>query len=56
MIDIENSETGGHEIGGSYQLAENSAINLTCFINQIGLELDYKQDFRRLQADLQSKF
>jgi hypothetical protein len=50
------TDAKGHEIGGSYQLAKNSAINLTYFINEIGLELDDPQDFKRLQADLQLKF
>lgn len=50
------TDARGHEIGGSYQLAKNSTLNLTYFINQIGLELDDKVDFRRLQADLQLKF
>ncbi|UCC78923.1 MAG: putative porin [Candidatus Zixiibacteriota bacterium] len=50
------TDAKGHEIGGSYQLAKNSTLNLTYFINQIGLELDDKEDFRRLQADLQLKF
>jgi hypothetical protein len=50
------TDARGHEIGGSYQLAKNSAINLTYFINEIGLELDDPRDFKRLQADLQLKF
>ena len=50
------TDAKGHEIGGSYMIAKNSAINITYFINQIGLELDDPIDFRRLQADLQLKF
>ncbi|UCE65808.1 MAG: putative porin [Candidatus Zixiibacteriota bacterium] len=50
------TDAKGHEIGGSYQLANNSTLNLTYFINQIGLELNDKEDFRRLQVDLQLKF
>jgi len=50
------TDAKGHEIGGSYQLAKNSTLNLTYFINEIGLELDDPIDFKRLQADLQLKF
>jgi hypothetical protein len=50
------TDADGHEMGGSYQLAENSAFNVTYFINTIGLEDDVKTDFRRLQVDLQLKF
>jgi len=50
------TDAKGHEIGGSYQLAKNSTLNLTYFINEIGLELDDPVDFTRLQADLQLKF
>jgi hypothetical protein len=50
------TDARGHEIGGSYQLAKNSTISLTYFINEIGLELDDPIDFKRLQADLQLKF
>jgi hypothetical protein len=50
------TDAKGHEIGGSYQLAKNSTLSLTYFINEIGLELDDTIDFRRLQADLQLKF
>jgi hypothetical protein len=50
------TDAKGHEIGGSYQLAKNSTLSLTYFINQVGLGLDDPVDFKRLQADLQVKF
>jgi hypothetical protein len=46
----------GHEFGGSVQLADNTAFSLTYFMNEIGLEDDDPEDFKRLQADLQLKF
>lgn len=46
----------GHEIGGSYQLFENAAFNLSYFVNEIGIDKDDTEDFQRLQADLQLGF
>jgi hypothetical protein len=49
------TDARGHEIGGGYQVASNSKINLTYFINKIGLN-NGETDFNRLQLDLQLKF
>jgi hypothetical protein len=49
------TDAKGHEIGGSLQLAKNTAFNVTYFMNTIGLE-DEESDFGRLQVDLQLKF
>ena len=45
----------GHEIGGAYQIAKNSAIKATYFVNTIGLGEEVS-DYNRLQVDLQLKF
>jgi len=45
----------GHEIGGAYQFAKNSAFKVSYFMNKIGLEQN-ESDFKRLQVDLQLKF
>jgi hypothetical protein len=50
------TDADGHEIGGSFQVAENSAFKVTYFINKIGLEDNVMADFRRLQVDWQLKF
>ena len=46
----------GHEIGGAYQLLENTAFKLSYFMNDIGIDQDNTEDFQRLQVDLQLKF
>jgi hypothetical protein len=50
------TDAQGHEMGGTYQIAENLSLSMTYFINTIGLEEPVKTDFRRLQIDLQAKF
>jgi len=50
------TDARGHEIGGAVQLAANTAFKATYFINEIGLEEDETEDFKRLQVDLQFKF
>lgn len=50
------TDARGHEMGGTYEVAENLAFSITYFINTIGLEEALKTDFRRLQVDLQAKF
>jgi hypothetical protein len=49
------TDAKGHEIGGSFVAANNSAFSVTYFINTIGLEGD-GTGFNRLQVDLQLKF
>jgi hypothetical protein len=46
----------GHELGGAVQLAQNTAFNVTYFVNDIGLQREDKARFTRLQIDLQLKF
>ncbi len=46
----------GHEVGGAYQLADNTTFNATYFINEIGLDQADMEGFNRLQIDLQLKF
>lgn len=46
----------GHEIGGAYQLLKNTAFKSTYFINEIGIDKNNTEDFKRLQVDLQLKF
>ncbi|MEW5796710.1 MAG: putative porin [Candidatus Zixiibacteriota bacterium] len=46
----------GHELGGSVQLADNTTLSLSYFINDFGLETETPLDFNRLQVDLQLKF
>jgi hypothetical protein len=46
----------GHEIGGAYQLAGNTAFKVSYFMNEIGLDQDKLENFERLQVDLQLKF
>jgi hypothetical protein len=50
------TDAKGHEFGGAVQLAENTAFNLSYFVNEIGLEADDPADFNRMQIDLQLKF
>jgi hypothetical protein len=50
------TDARGHEIGGAVQLADNTAFKATYFINQIGLQKEDQDDFRRFQVDLQLKF
>jgi hypothetical protein len=50
------TDAEGHEIGGELQLVDNTAFNVSYFINKIGLQADKKADFKRLQVDLQLKF
>ncbi|MEE9443191.1 MAG: putative porin [candidate division Zixibacteria bacterium] len=50
------TDANGHEIGGTCQLATNTAFNITYFINEIGLEETKTKDFKKLQVDLQLKF
>lgn len=50
------TDAKGHELGGALQLAQNTAFNVSYFINEIGLELDDAIGFNRLQVDLQLKF
>ena len=50
------TDAKGHEIGGAIQLAENTAFNMTYFINEIGPDKSDPVDFRRLQIDLQLRF
>jgi len=50
------TDAKGHEIGGSYQLMDNTALAVTYFNNQIGLEADDETDFQRWQIDLKFKF
>jgi hypothetical protein len=49
------TDAKGHEIGGAFQVAENSTFSVTYFINKIGLG-GAESDFNRLQIDLQLKF
>ncbi len=49
------TDAKGHEIGGSVQVAENTAFDVTYFVNTVGLEKE-ESDFSRLQVDLQLKF
>jgi hypothetical protein len=49
------TDAKGHEMGGQYQLADNTTFNITYFINKIGLDAA-EADFNRLQVDLQLKF
>lgn len=49
------TDAKGHEIGGSVQIAENTAFDVTYFVNTVGLEKE-ESDFSRLQVDLQLKF
>ncbi|MCK4606510.1 MAG: putative porin [candidate division Zixibacteria bacterium] len=46
----------GHEIGGAVQLATNTSLQFTYFINKIGINAASPVDFNRLQADVQLKF
>lgn len=50
------TDAKGHEIGGGYQLAHNATFSVSYFNNEIGLEADETEDFKRLQVDLQLKF
>jgi hypothetical protein len=50
------TDASGHELGGGYQLANNTTFNVTYFINSVGLEAAKSTDFKRLQVDLQLKF
>ncbi len=50
------TDARGHEIGGEFQVLENMATKATYFTNEIGLQRDEPQDFRRLQLDMQLKF
>lgn len=50
------TDARGHEIGGEFQVLENMAAKVTYFINEIGLQRDDPQNFRRLQLDMQLKF
>ncbi|HHI03856.1 MAG TPA: hypothetical protein ENL22_10090 [candidate division Zixibacteria bacterium] len=50
------TDAKGHEIGGSYQLMDNTAFAVTYFNNQIGLETSNKTDFHRWQIDLKFRF
>jgi hypothetical protein len=45
----------GHEIGGAYQIAQNSTVEWTYFANTVGL-VGEGTDYNRLQVDLQLKF
>ena len=49
------TDAKGHEIGGSLQVADNAAFNVTYFANKIGLQSN-EEDFGRLQVDLQLEF
>lgn len=49
------TDAKGHELGGEFQLANNTAFHATYFINTIGLDAA-ESDFNRLQLDLQLKF
>jgi hypothetical protein len=49
------TDAKGHEIGGSVQVAENTAFDVTYFANTIGLNKE-ELGFSRLQVDLQLKF
>ena len=49
------TDAKGHEIGGVFQIAKNSAFKATYFMNKIGLNQN-ESDFKRLQVDLQLKF
>lgn len=50
------TDAKGHEFGGAVQLARNTALGLSYFANQFGLEETKTGDFNRLQIDLQLKF
>lgn len=50
------TDAKGHEVGGGYQLMDNTTLEVTYFYNQIGLEADDETDFQRWQIDLQFKF
>lgn len=50
------TDAKGHEIGGAVQLAANTAFKVTCFINELGLQENETENFKRLQVDLQLKF
>jgi len=49
------ADAKGHEFGGTYMLAQNTAFSLSYFMNTIGLDAD-ADDCGRLQVDLQLKF
>lgn len=49
------SDAKGHEVGGAFQIAANTAFHATYFVNKIGLDAE-ESDFNRLQLDLQLKF
>ena len=50
------TDAKGHEIGGAVQLATNTAVKVTCYIAEIGLQEDETENFKKLQVDLQLKF
>jgi len=50
------TDSKGHIIGGAAQMARNTAIKITYFINETGLSEDATGDFSRLQVDMQLKF
>jgi hypothetical protein len=50
------TDAKGHEIGGAVQLAANTALKVTCYITEIGLQEDETENLKKLQVDLQLKF
>ncbi|RKX17656.1 MAG: hypothetical protein DRP51_10490 [Candidatus Zixiibacteriota bacterium] len=50
------TDAKGHEIGGNYQLMDNTTLALTYFNNQIELENENKTDYQKWQIDLKFKF
>ncbi len=50
------TDAKGHEVGAAVQLAKNIAFKVSYFINEIGLEREEMEGFKRLQVDLQLKF
>ncbi len=50
------TDAKGHEIGGAVQLAANTALKVTCYITEIGLQEDETENLKKLQLDLQLKF